>query len=276
MARLQEIGHGAAHDYRAGSPHLKHARLNEALTALVREAMVEVGKRGLPMTLLEIGAGHGGCTEPALAAGCEVTVTETSRPAVERLLARFGANPGFTALFAEDGSLAVLGERTFSGILCASVLHHIPDYLSFVSGALGHLAPGGTFLSIADPLWYPRLRPGDHLASRAAYFAWRATRGRYRQGLRTRLRRLRGVYDAHEPADMVEYHVNRSGVDEQALLRLLSPRFSDISVLPYWSTQAAPLQRVGELLDLRNCFALRATGFLGRGARHARPPAPAG
>jgi SAM-dependent methyltransferase len=263
MQLLQEIGHGKSHDYRAGSPHLKHWRLNQRLTAVLRQSITSVTDRGLPLTLLEIGAGHGGYTEPALAAGCEVTATETSRPSVERLRARFRSNPRFTAVFAENGSLDAIGDDKFSVILCASVLHHIPDYLSFITESLAHLSPGGAFLSVADPLWYPRLRTLDHFASRASYFAWRLTRGRYRQGLRTRIRRLQGVYDADDPADMVEYHVNRSGVDERAVADLLLPRFSTVSVVSYWSTQASVLQRLGEGLGLRNCFAVLADGFRG-------------
>lgn len=258
MQRLQELGHGSTHDYRAGSPHLKHWSLVDSLTGLLRDAIDGVADRGLPLTLLEIGAGHGGYTEPALAAGCVVTVTETSRPSVERMQARFRSNPRFSAVFSADGSLDALGDASFSLILCASVLHHIPDYLALVDEALDRLNRGGTFLSVADPLWYPRLPRPDYIASRVAYLAWRASRGNYRRGVSTQWRRLRGIYDRHNPADMVEYHVNRSGVDEQALVRLLSARFSGVALRAYWSTQAAVLQRFGDRLGRRNCFALLA------------------
>ena len=258
MQRLQELGHGPGHDYRAGSPHLKHWPLVDTLTAMLRDAVDGVADRGLPLALLEIGAGHGGYTEPALAAGCVVTATETSRASLERLQARFRSNPRFSAVFSPDGSLDALGDRTFSLVVCASVLHHIPDYMAFVDDALDRLVPGGAFLSVADPLWYPRLRRADHLASRTAYLLWRSTRGNYRQGVATQWRRLRGIYDPDKPADMVEYHVNRSGVDEQSLLDLLSARFSSVSLVSYWSTQAALLQRVGDRLGTRNCFALLA------------------
>jgi SAM-dependent methyltransferase len=259
MQGLQELGHGPTHDYRAGSPHLKHWSLRDSLTEVLRDAIDGIADRGLPLTLLEIGAGHGGFTEPALAAGCTVTATETSRPSVERVRARFRSNPRFASVFSPDGSLDVLGDTTFSVVLCASVLHHIPDYLGFVEQALERLAAGGTLLSVADPLWYPRLRRSDYLASRVAYLAWRAARGNYRRGVSTQWRRLRGIYDPENPADMVEYHVNRSGVDELALMRLLSPRFVKVSLLTYWSTQAAALQRMGEGLGIRNCFALLAS-----------------
>ncbi|MDQ4097631.1 MAG: class I SAM-dependent methyltransferase [Actinomycetota bacterium] len=258
MQRLQELGHGPAHDYRAGSPHLKHWSLVDSLTGLLRHAIDGIADRGLPLTLLEIGGGHGGYTEPALAAGCTVTVTETSRPSAETVRARFRSNPRFSAVFSPDGSLDVLGDASFSLVLCASVLHHVPDYLALVEQALARLNPRGAFLSVADPLWYPRLPRSDYVASRIAYLAWRASRGNYRRGLSTQWRRLRGIYEADNPADMVEYHVNRNGVDEHALVRLLSDRFSSVALRPYWSTQAAVLQGLGERLGIRNCFALLA------------------
>lgn len=59
---------------------------------------------------------------------------------------------------------------------------------------------------------------------------------------------------------MTEYHVVRQGVDEQALVTFLTTAFSHVDVLRYWSTQAAPLQRLGEKLGLRNTFGIEATG----------------
>lgn len=260
---LQEAGHGAEHDYRSGSPHLRHWRLYDRLTGLLHEQLESAAAAGLPMNVLEVGAGHGGYTEAALASGCSVTATEMSRPSVARLGERYGRNAKFAALFDPDGSLAVLGEQRFSLIMCVSVLHHIPDYVTFLTGpALGHLKTGGTLLSIQDPLWYPRMKRLDLGLTKVAYFSWRMTQRNYLQGARTRLRRLRCL-DERNPLDMVEYHVVRSGVDEDAVVRALTPRFDRVSLIPYWSTQSGLWQGMGESIGRTNTFALVAKGFGG-------------
>ena len=206
MQHLQEAAHGAAHEYRAGSPHLKHWRLYDRLVSLLRLEIEAVGSKGLPLTVLEVGAGHGGFTEPTLAMGCSVTATEMSRPSLEVLTARYGLNSRFEAFFDQDGSLDVLGDERFSLICCASVLHHIPDYREYLSSCTAkHLAPGGVLITIQDPLWYASIPLMDRWFSQLSYFLWRSARGNYAQGLRTPMRRLRGRYDEENPRDMVEY-----------------------------------------------------------------------
>jgi SAM-dependent methyltransferase len=259
MQRLQEAGYGEGSDYREGSPHLQHWSLYDRLGGLLRQSIDEVVDKGLPATVLEIGAGHGGYTDIALAAGARVTATDLSRPSVEHLQERYRHNDRMEARFDPLGDLAVLGEQRFSLVVCASVLHHIPDYVSFIEGpVLEHLAPGGCFLAIQDPLWYPTVGWLNRKADRWAFLAWRITRGRYRQGFATQLRRLRGVYDEENPADMVEYHVVRQGVDQEAVVGALRPAFDDIELGAYWSTASGSLQRLGDRAGLSNTFYVRA------------------
>ncbi len=262
MPSLQEEGHGPSHDYRAGSPHLKHWRLYDQLVGVLRREIEAINAKGLQMTVLEVGAGHGGYTEPILASGCAVTATEMSRPSLALLRARYDVNPRFSAVYDHDGSLGVLGDQKFSLVVCASVLHHIPDYRKFLEvGAENHLVPGGSLISIQDPLWYPSLRRADVWFTKLSYFSWRLGRGNYSEGVQTRLRRLRGIYDENNPLDMVEYHVVRSGVDQDSLLSDLAMRFRQVTMMPYWSTQARFFQRFGELLGRTNTFALIARDF---------------
>jgi hypothetical protein len=187
-----------------------------------------------------------------------------ARPAIKKLEARFGGHADFTALFVEDDTKYPLTNGRFSVILCASVLHHIPDYFETIDQLLTHhLEPGGIFLSFQDPLWYPSLHRGVHLFSEAAYLSWRLTQGNYRRGVQTRLRRLRGVYDDANVSDTAEYHVLRQGVDHQRLVDRLSTRFERISLSTYWSTQAGIWQRVGDRIGTTNTFALLADGYQG-------------
>ncbi|MGO9150254.1 MAG: class I SAM-dependent methyltransferase [Acidimicrobiales bacterium] len=129
MGNVQEQFYREDFDYRRGGPHLLHSWLYERLVRLLRDELVSISGKGLPPTVLEIGAGHGGYTEPVLAAGWEVTGVETSRPSLRTLQERFARNDRFHPVYSEDGSLGSVGEE-FSMVLGVSVLHHIPDYLS--------------------------------------------------------------------------------------------------------------------------------------------------
>lgn len=261
MQPLQEGHFGPGYDYRVGSPHLKHWRLFDRLVSLLHQEVTALSTRGLPLTVLEVGAGHGGYTEPALAFGCSVTATEMSRPSLVHLAERYRFNRSFTGLFDPDGSLDVLGDQRFSFVVCSSVLHHIPDYTGFLHSVLKHLAPGGSLLTIQDPLSYDNVRRVDLFLTRISYFSWRLSKGDYAQGVRTRLRRLRREYDERNPSDMVEYHVIRAGVDHNRVLAVLAPLFQTAYLMSYWSTQSAVGQRMGELMGLQNTFCILARGF---------------
>jgi phospholipid N-methyltransferase len=261
MQCIQELGHSADHDYRVGSPHLKHWNLHERLVSAAKTALADVIERNLPRTVLEVGAGHGGFTEPILATGFHTTVTEMSRPSLVQLKARFALNPRFCAVFDPDGSLRALGTRRFAVILYCSVLHHIPDYITAIRTAIReHLLDGGALITVQDPIWYPALRWKDLVAVNASYFIWRLSQGEYLQGAKTRLRRAAGVLSPNEPADMVEYHVERSGVNQADILKILDSNFESVRLIPYWSTQSALFQSAGERLGLRSTFAIIALG----------------
>lgn len=253
----QDSFYSADVDYRLGSPHLAHWALYDRLTGVLRRTLDHVRSQGLPATVLEIGAGHGGYTEPVLAAGFDVTAVEMSRPSLARLDAKYGANPRFRSVFHAGGPFPDEMQQ-YSLVLAVSVLHHIPDYVAFFDDLLPHLAAGGLLLTLQDPLWYPRLTRPTHLLDKGGFYAWRLGQGNLRRGLATTARRLRGVYDESNTSDMVEYHVVRDGVDEQAILAALRPRFRTVEVLRYWSNQSSVVQQLGERLGLENAFGISA------------------
>jgi phospholipid N-methyltransferase len=256
MGELQEGVFDDSYSY-SGDPHLAHPELRGWIVQLVSDLVERTGERGLPPRVLEIGAGDGGFTEPLLARGFEVTATEVSRPAVEKLQETFGGNPRFEAVHDEAEDASGVSGGPFSVIFCASVLHHIPDYVSFVETVTEqHLAHGGAFISVQDPLRYDTMSPVAHRFDRAAYLTWRLGRGDRLSGLVSLKNRLTGRLDPSRPGDMVEYHVVRNGVDEQALEGLLSPSFGELRVLPYWSNQSRLAQRLGRRWGLLNQFAL--------------------
>lgn len=249
----QDRAHPAGHDYDKGSPHLRHPQLRSMvqgrLEALVAEAIARTGR----CRVLEIGAGHGTFTETLLAAGATVTVTETSRASAQHLRAVFAGDRRVRVLYDATGEeLFELGE-TFDLAAIISVLHHIPDYLAFLHRLGDRIEPDGAIFSVQDPLFYPRRSLPAHVASRGSYFLWRLGQGEVRRGLRTRLRRLRGVWSETEESDLVEYHVVRQGCDEEAIREALDPAF-EVAIFRYWSTQSPLLQRLGERTRLRSDF----------------------
>lgn len=264
MQRIQEESYPSGFNYREGSPHLKHWHLFDTMVRRLRAVLADTAQRQIASTLLDVGAGEGTFVEPVLASGFSVTALEMSRPAIATMNDRYGGNPGFRAHFDEDGSLSVLGEQRFGVILYTSVLHHIPDYISALETAIGrHLQPGGSLVSFQDPLLYSSVSTFTRFVIQIAYFWWRLGQGKYRRGLMARQRRLRGVYDEENISDMSEYHVVRDGVDQDAIVALLTARFDEVSLLKYWSTQSQFWQGVGERLHLNSTFAIVASGFRG-------------
>jgi SAM-dependent methyltransferase len=263
MGELQESVYDGAYDY-SGDPHLAHAELRAWIVELVSEVAERAGSRGLPPRVLEIGAGDGGLTESLLARGLEVTGTEVSRRSIERLERAYGNNPAFRAVYDPDGDAGAVEGEGFSLVVCASVLHHIEDYLDFVERVVErHLAPGGAFVSVQDPLRYDTMSPLAHRFDRMAYLVWRLGRGNRLSGLVSLRNRLTGRLDPSRPGDMVEYHVVRNGVDQQALRSALEGSFEELRLIPYWSNQSRLAQRLGRRLKLTNQFALVAEGHTG-------------
>ena len=256
MANLQEVSHGEGFDYERGSPHLKHAHLRAKVSdSLRRSAQTILGQRG-ECRVLEIGAGHGDFTDVLLGTGASVTVTEMSRPSAQVLQSRYQRNPRVEVVVDHDGDWIFNTDRPFDMVAAVSVLHHIPDYLSFIGRAVELLSLGGSFVSWQDPLYYPRRSQAERAADRIFYLAWRLGQGELSKGVSTRWRRVRGVYDESNPSDMVEYHVVRDGVDEEAIRKLLEPKFGEVRILPYWSTQSRMGQRIGDRLGLETTFGI--------------------
>jgi SAM-dependent methyltransferase len=256
---MQERHYTDTIEYWRGSPHIAHPRLRDQLTSVLRETLRDLRQAGLPLDVLEVGAGHGGYTEVALAAGATVTAVDMSRPALDELRRRYGTNQRLTTVHTADGSLDAL-DGQFSLLLLVSVLHHIPDYRAFVGNALTFVRPEGALLSLQDPLHYTRVGRRVRLLDRGSYLIWRLGQGNLTTGVATMSRRARRVYDDTKPSDTVEYHVVRQGVDEEALVELLAPRFTDVGVLRYWSNQLPAGQSLGERLQLQNTFGIRAVG----------------
>ncbi len=256
VVATQNSAHGEGHDYVKGSPHLRHPQLRtmiaDQLAALVGETIARKGS----CHVLEVGAGHGTFSSFLLHAGARVTVTEASEASAATLTEKFAGRDDVEVFFDSTGGDIFERDDQFDGIVCAALLHHIPDYVTFVSDLTELIEPGGFFYSAQDPTYYPRRNRRTHVAQRGTYFLWRLGQGNYRRGLATRIRRVKGEWTETEASDLVEYHVVRDGVDEQALVTELEQHFDEVELFTYWSTQSPFFQRALARMKLPSEFGL--------------------
>jgi phospholipid N-methyltransferase len=257
VLRAQDEAHAEGHDYVKGSPHLRHPQLRGDIERRLRTLVEDARARTGQCRVIEIGAGHGSFTQALVDAGATVTVTEASRSSADHLRATFAGDRRVEVLFDETGEAVLAQDAHYDLAVIISVLHHIPDYVDFLRRLEPLIEDDGAIFSVQDPLYYPRRSRTSHWASRGSYFAWRLGQGDYRQGLATRVRRLRGVYD-ESPSDLVEYHVMRQGVVEEAIRNLLAEHF-DVEVFTYWSSQGPFFQKLFEKTALRSDFGIQAT-----------------
>lgn len=262
VAAAQASGHGEGFDYVAGSPHLRHDSLRGMVEGRLQALVADITARTGGCRALEIGGGHGNFSARLLESGATLTVTETSPASAEVLRTQLTGLGEVQVRHDETGEAILESEETWDLVVMTAVLHHIPDYLAYLERLVGLIAEDGALFTAQDPLYYPRMPRLHHRAQRATYLAWRVAQGEYKRGLATRWRRLRGVYDDTSESDLIEYHVVRDGVDEEAIREQLAPRFESVEVFSYWSTQAPIWQRLGERTRMRTDFGIEARGRL--------------
>mgnify|MGYP000553010174 FL=1 len=235
--------------------------LRERIDLTIRQVIADVLSRKQECDVLEIGAGHGSFTDTVLAAGGTPTATEMSKASFAYLSKKFAAVPSVRIVYDADGEAYLADGRRYDVVLLISVIHHVPDYLELLrSLAESVVRPGGAIVTFQDPVWYPRQARWQRAVSDASYLAWRVFQGEFRRGLRTRMRRLRGVYDQSEPSDLVEYHVVRQGCDDVAMADVFRAHFRDVSTEYYFSTQLPLLQAIGTNRFPPNTFGIVARG----------------
>jgi len=247
--------------YINGAPHLKHASIAAVYGSLVDRAIKSVGRDPHGITLLELGAGSGLASQPWFERGVAITAVDSSAPMLRDFAARaaaFGIKPEIIVNDVVDFLDST--DKRFDIVTHVSMLHHVPDYLELLARSITHVREGGCLLTFQDPERYDRMRFGHHALDRASYFAWRAGQGNLKRGIRTRWRRLRGVYSPSETVDFDEYHVVRKGVDSAAIRSLLEPAFTRVDVVAYWSTYSRGLQWLGERAGLTSSFGILASG----------------
>lgn len=247
--------------YINGAPHLKHESIGRIYLSLIVRALEHIGRDQTTVDVLELGAGNGLASGPWLQRRVRLTAVDSSEPMLQELLRKaepFGLKPRIVVADA----LAYLEstEDTFDVVTHVSMIHHVPDYLQLLARSVERVREDGSLITFQDPLRYDRMPVFHHVVDRASYFVWRAGQGNVKRGLKTRWRRLRGVYARTEVVDFDEYHVVRNGVDSAAIVELLQTSFTKTEVVRYWSTYSRRLQSMGERLHLASSFGIIATG----------------
>ena len=245
-----------------GSPHLKHEALRKLCDQQARAAFDAARSRSSTVAVLDMGAGEGALTLRYLEWGAHVIATDATPDLLEELQRKAAAHRDRLTVLAGDifATLERMAKepRRFDVICASSFLHHIPDYLELFRRAMPLLAERGVIFTFQDPLRYDSLGRGTLLFDRLSYFGWRLFQGNYLRGLKTRLRRLAGIYRADLEEDSAEYHVVRNGVDQEAISALFAAGGFDCQILRYWSTQSSIFQKLGHGLGLKNTFAVMA------------------
>jgi SAM-dependent methyltransferase len=260
-ANIEAYGRFDERTYVNGAPHLKHPSIGRRYTELVDSAINSIGREPAGITVLELGAGNGLASTRWFERGVQLTAVDSSGPMLDDLkskAAAHGVTPQIVVADVQDFLAA--SNRKFDIVTHVSMLHHIPDYLELLARSVAHVDANGCLLTFQDPLRYDRIPRAHHVIDRASYFAWRIGQGNLKRGLKTRWRRLRGVYSPAETVDFDEYHVVRNGVDSAAIVALLAPSFSNVEVATYWSTYNRALQWLGERAGLASSFGILASG----------------
>jgi SAM-dependent methyltransferase len=243
-----------------GSPHLKHPQLRKRFYSMAGEVFQRAALLENPPSVFDMGAGDGALTVPYLEWGAKVTAADVTVEFLKSLKERSKAYADSLTVLPGDifESLRNLADRgqKFDLVCASSFLHHIPDYLELCRLASGLLRKEGNFFTFQDPLRYDTLTGRARIMERAGYFWWRLFQGNYSRGIKTRFRRLFGIYRADLAEDTAEFHVVRNGVDHIALRKLLESEGFECEIRPYWSTHSPLFQRLGERLNFVSNFGL--------------------
>lgn len=257
QANLAVFGEKRLEAYSEGAPHLMHAPLLQLLIQQMKRAVASCP--GPDVRVLDLGAGEGSVTRYWLSLQAHVTAVDLSAVMLAELQSNCGPRASRLRCVAIDvGEYLAACDERFDIVSGISFLHHIPDYLELLRLSLSVISRPGVLLTFADPLRYDTLRPADRWFEQLAYAVWRVGRPDVLGGIARRMRRMRGIYLQDSPWDNAEYHITRSGVDQEAIARLLRLQGMRVEVHRYWSTQSGFFQRLGGFLGFLSSFGILA------------------
>ncbi len=247
----------ASDAYIDGAPHLKHREIQDLYARLVVQVYDRARLSADEPSVLDLGAGEGSATLPFLALGARVTAVDISETQLSRLRAKCESHAKRLEVRCGDvyEILRSPGEPC-DVVVVNSFLHHLPDYIGLIEQCVRLLKPGGQFFCFQDPLRYDTIGLFTRAFSRIGYLSWRVLKGDVVGGTKRLLRRSVVGLSDDNPEDMVEYHVMRNGLDQEAVVNTLEEAGLACEVIKYYSTQSRLFQRLGDGMGLANTFAV--------------------
>jgi len=257
LANISAYDAKMAKKYIDGAPHVKHASLRKLYGKLVVHVFDNAKKYTKIPKVLDLGAGEGAVTIPFLELGAKVVAVDISNSQLDALKDKCEKFEDMLEVRCEDinDTLKDKSEK-YDIIAASSFLHHVPDYLEMIRESAIVLNPHGQFFSFQDPLRYDSVGKATMMFSTLAYFSWRIFKSDVIGGLMRRIRRSRGIYLEDSVQDNTEYHATRNGVDQDAIRKLFEELGFDCNIVSYFSTQSYLFQPIGDVLRIKNTFAV--------------------
>jgi SAM-dependent methyltransferase len=257
IANISSYGKEATKKYIDGAPHIKHAALRLLYSKLVVQVFDSAKQNTKIPKVLDLGAGEGSVTLPFLELGAKVVAVDISRSQLDELQSKCSRFSGMLEARCEDINVTLSNNSERYDIIVAnSFLHHIPDYSEMIRVTIPLLNHYGQFFSFQDPLCYDTVGKSTMLFSKFAYLFWRVFKGDVLGGMKRWFRRTRGIFLEDSVNDNTEYHVIRSGVDQNAIKELFNYHKMACDIIPYFSTQNLFFQKIGTSLGMMNTFAI--------------------
>jgi SAM-dependent methyltransferase len=238
------------------SPHVKYASLRRLYGELTTDLYEHARKFSDVPAVLDLGAGEGSATLPFLELGARVVAVDVSASQLAELQRKCSKYQDRLEIRHLDIGAELRKDQQFDIVVMSSCLHHIPDYLAAIGAGVDTLRPTGQFFCFQDPIRYDTVPFFSHWFGKFAYISWRVFQGDFFGGLFRTIRRVRGVYRDDCDADNTEYHVVRNGVDQDAIVKMLSSRGFSCRIIRYFSTQGSLFQPIGSALGVENTFGI--------------------
>jgi SAM-dependent methyltransferase len=238
------------------SPHVKYESLRRLYAQLAGEVFAHARRYSEVPVVLDLGAGEGSATLPFLQLGARVVAVDLSSSQLSELERKCALYKERLEIRHVDIGAALLKDEQYDVVIMNSCLHHIPDYISAIEAGIDKLTPAGQFFCFQDPIRYDTMSTFSRWFGKISYISWRVFRGDFWGGLSRTLRRARGIYLDDCAADNTEYHVVRNGVDQDAIVKMLSSKGFECRVIRYFSTQGSLFQPIGSALGVQNTFSI--------------------